>query len=127
MGKLAVADLDRIARGVREAADLNQGTARARVTVHMGTCGLAAGAGKVMATLLEELEKRGWQDVVVTSSGCAGLCSREPMVTVQRKGEAPVKYGGVDTEGIVKILEHHIQEGKAVEGLAIAVGCETVS
>ena len=58
----------------------------------MGTCGIAAGAREVMAALLEEIEGQGVTDVLVTTSGCAGLCSREPMATVEVPGQAPVKY-----------------------------------
>ena len=66
----------------------------------MGTCGIAAGAREVMAALLGEIERQGVTDVLVTTSGCAGLCSREPMATVEVLGQAPVKYANLTPEGI---------------------------
>ena len=64
---------------MRKTMLLGEGTERVRVTVHMGTCGIAAGAEKIKEVLLDEFRKRNMDDVTLTSSGCAGLCSREPM------------------------------------------------
>jgi len=90
MAKLSIEDLDKISQRVRKTTLLREGAGRAKITVHMGTCGIAAGARKIMSALLEEFEKQNITDVILTSSGCAGLCSREPMATVELKDEAPV-------------------------------------
>ncbi len=127
MGKLSVEDLDKISQRVKKTTLLREGAGRAKITVHMGTCGIAAGARKIMSTLLEELGKRNIDDVILTSSGCAGLCSREPMVTVELKGQAPVKYVDLTEEKISKILSEHIMDGKIVEGYALAQGSERVA
>ena len=60
------------------------------------------------------------------TSGCAGLCSREPMMTVELKGEAPVKYVDLDDLKTKKIFEAHVLGGKVVEEYALAVGSERV-
>jgi len=49
----------------------------------MGTCGIAAGAREVMNTLMSEIEEAGVSDVIVTTSGCMGLCSRKPKITIK--------------------------------------------
>ena len=95
------------------------------MNVHMGTCGIASGARKLMTAVLDEIEKRDIKDVIVTTSGCAGLCSREPMVTVERLGEAPVKYVDLDAEKMKEIFAEHVLGGKIVEKYALAVGSET--
>jgi NADP-reducing hydrogenase subunit HndB len=92
----------------------------------MGTCGIAAGAREIMNTLLTEVEQRKIKDVILTTSGCAGLCSREPMATVELKGEAPVKYVDLTPDKIRKILDEHILNGKMVTEYALAIGSETV-
>jgi NADP-reducing hydrogenase subunit HndB len=112
---------------VRRTTLLREGAGRAKITVHMGTCGIAAGARKIMNTLLEEFEKQNIADVILTSSGCAGLCSREPMATVELKDEAPVKYVDLTPEKIRKILAEHVNGGKIVEENALAKGSERVS
>jgi NADP-reducing hydrogenase subunit HndB len=127
MPKLKIGDLDKISERVRRTTLLREGAGRAKITVHMGTCGIAAGARKIMNTLLEEFEKQNIADVILTSSGCAGLCSREPMATVELKDEAPVKYVDLTPEKIRKILAEHVNGGKIVEENALARGSERVS
>ena len=127
MSKLKISDLDKISQRVRKTVLLREGAGRAKVTVHMGTCGIAAGARKIMSTLMDEFEKNNIEDVILTSSGCAGLCSKEPMVTVELKDEAPVKYVDLSPEKISKIFSEHIIGGKIVEEYALARGSERVS
>jgi NADP-reducing hydrogenase subunit HndB len=91
----------------------------------MGTCGIAAGAREVMGALLAEIENLKVADVIVTTSGCAGLCSREPMATVELSGQPPVKYVDLKPERIVRVLKEHVLEGKIVTDFALASGCET--
>jgi NADP-reducing hydrogenase subunit HndB len=127
MPKLSIKDLDKISQRVRKTTLLREGAGRAKITVHMGTCGIAAGARKIMSTLMDELEKQNITDVILTSSGCAGLCSREPMATVELKDEAPVKYVDLTPDKIRKILAEHVIGGKIVQEYALAKGSERVS
>ena len=127
MAKLSIKDLDKISQRVRKTTLLREGAGRAKITVHMGTCGIAAGARKIMNALLDEFEKQNITDVILTSSGCAGLCSREPMATVELKDEAPVKYVDLTPEKIRKILSEHVNGGKVVQEYALAKGSERVS
>jgi NADP-reducing hydrogenase subunit HndB len=124
MPRLTVEDLKRIKKETLAAAALKEGGYRVKITVHMGTCGMASGARKVMAAFVDEISKRELKDVLITTSGCAGLCSREPMATVELRGEEPVKYIGLDEEKTRKILTDHVIGGKIVEKSAIAIGSE---
>ena len=127
MPKLKIEDLEKISQRVKKTVLLRDGAGRAKITVHMGTCGIAAGARKIMNALMEAIEEKDISDVILTSSGCAGLCSREPMATVELKDEAPVKYVDLTPEKIRKILDEHIIGGKIVEEYALALGSERVS
>jgi len=127
MPKLTIDDLDKISQKVRKTVNLREGAGRAKITVHMGTCGIAAGARTIMNTLLDDFEKQQIDDVILTSSGCAGLCSQEPMATVELKDEAPVKYIDLTPEKISKILTEHVLGGKIVTEYALAQGSERVS
>jgi NADP-reducing hydrogenase subunit HndB len=124
MKKLKIGDLEKIREKVRRTAVLRQGSARAKVTVHMGTCGIAAGAREILSSLLKEIEHKKLNDVIVTTSGCAGLCSREPMATVEIAGKPPVKYVDLTVEKMKKILEKHIMKGNIVNEYALAIGSE---
>jgi len=124
MKKLKIGDLEKIRDKVRRTAVLRQGRSRAKITVHMGTCGIAAGARDILSALMQEIEKKKLNDVIVTTSGCAGLCSREPMATVEITDKPPVKYVDLTKEKIKKILEQHIIKGSIVSEYALAVGSE---
>lgn len=124
MPKLTIEDLKKIKEEYKSTMTLREGGYRAKVTVHMGTCGIAAGARKVMEALLDEIAKNNVTDIIVTTSGCAGLCSKEPMATVEIINEAPVKYCYLDDEKIRKIFKEHLIGGKVVEDLALVRGSE---
>ncbi len=127
MPKLSIKDLDKICERVKKTTLLREGAGRAKITVHMGTCGIAAGARGIMNALMDEFEKQDIKDVILTSSGCAGLCSREPMATVELKDEAPVKYVDLTPEKIRRILAEHVNGGRVVNECALAIGSERVS
>ena len=125
MPRLTVDDLKKIKEEYKSTLTLREGGYRAKITVHMGTCGIAAGARKVMEALIDEMSKNNITDVIVTTSGCAGLCSKEPMATVEMVNEAPVKYISLNEEKIRKILNEHVLKGKIVEDYALVMGSET--
>jgi NADP-reducing hydrogenase subunit HndB len=124
MARLTLEDLKKIKRKSRRMTSLREGAGRAKITVHMGTCGIAAGAREIVLAFLDEIEKHQVQDVIVTTSGCAGLCSREPMATVQLSGQAPVKYVDLTDQKARKIFARHIQGGEIVAAYALALGSE---
>jgi len=126
MSKIKPEDLDRIAEESKRTMLLREGSYRAKITVHMGTCGIAAGARKVMSTLLDLIEQEQTKDVILTASSCAGLCSREPMITVELKGQTPVKYVDLDEEKTRKVFSDHVLGGGVVEEYALAIGSERV-
>ena len=125
MAKLKVEDLKRIKEEVRSTTVLREGGFRARINIHMGTCGIAAGARKIMSVVLKEIEEKKLNDVMVTTSGCAGLCSREPMATIEILGTPPVKYCDLNEEKMKEIFAHHVLSGEIVEAYALARGSET--
>ena len=126
MPKIKPEDLDKISEKIKRTIHLREGRAKARIIVHMGTCGIAAGARPVMSALIEEVEKRDLKDVIVTISSCAGLCSREPMVTVELQDEPPVKYVDLNPEKAKEIFEKHVIGGKIVTEYALVTGSERV-
>jgi len=124
MAKIKPNDLDKIGETIKRTMLLREGTGRAKVIVHMGTCGIAAGARTVMKALMDEIESREVNDVILTISSCAGLCSREPMVTVELTGEPAVKYVDITPEKAKRVFEEHVLGGKIVTEYALAAGSE---
>ena len=125
MPRMTIEDLKQIREKAKLTMTVRGGVARAKITMHMGTCGIAAGGRDVMAALLKQVEALNLTDVIVTTSSCAGLCSREPMATVELAGQPPVKYVDLTPEKIAKVLETHIIGGDIVTEYALASGCET--
>lgn len=124
MPKITVEELQKIREKSRRTTILREGAGRAKITVHMGTCGIASGARRIMDALMKIIEETDVSDVILTTSGCAGLCSREPMATVELVGEAPVKYVDLTQEKIRKVFTEHVMGGEVVTDYALALGSE---
>ena len=127
MPKISIQDLKKIKDRERSRMVLREGQFRAKVTVHMGTCGIAAGARDIMGVFRDEIAKKEITDVMLTNSGCAGLCAKEPMITVELAEQAPVKYILLNKEKALRIFEEHVLGGKPVEDYALAIGSETMA
>ena len=124
--KLKPEDLKKISEKMEASTNLRSGAGRAKITVHMGTCGIATGARDIMKAFLEELEASGKKDIIFTTTGCAGLCSHEPMATIEIKGESPVKYVHLTKNKVKQIFEEHVIKGNIVEESALGRGSERV-
>jgi NADP-reducing hydrogenase subunit HndB len=96
-----------------------------KVTVHMGTCGIASGSRGILAAMLEELAASERDDVRVTTSGCIGVCAHEPEVTVEVIDTEPVLYGDIDADGARKIWSGHVMDGKVVPEFVIELGADS--
>ena len=82
-----------------------------RVVVGMATCGIAAGARPVMLTFIEELKRRGIENVTVSQTGCVGMCRLEVYV----KGQEKVTYIHMTPEKVARVVNDHIVNGRPVE------------
>jgi NADP-reducing hydrogenase subunit HndB len=126
MSKLKIEDLKKIKERVHSQTALREGGQRAKVTVHMGTCGIASGAREVLNALMREIEESAVSDVSVTTSGCMGLCSREPLVTVEVAGKEPIKYEKMDEKKMRQVFKRHVLEGEIQTPFVLAKGAEIV-
>jgi NADH:ubiquinone oxidoreductase subunit F (NADH-binding)/(2Fe-2S) ferredoxin len=106
MARLTFADLE--ARGNAAAPVLDKPT----IKVGLSTCGMAAGAEPVFDALTAAV-KDGSLDGKVARTGCAGMCSMEPLVEVALPGQAPVMYGEVTPEFSARIVDA-IRSGKSL-------------
>jgi NADP-reducing hydrogenase subunit HndB len=100
--------------------DLRSGPKEVQITVHMGTCGIAAGARDVLKQLAAEIDQAGVTNATLRQSGCAGLCDREPMLTLTDKNGKEYRYGKLDVERVRTIVQDHVVGGKPVMDYLIA-------
>ena len=85
-----------------------------RVVVGMATCGIAAGARPVLSAFVEEVNRRGLQGVVVTQTGCIGMCKLEPIVEVFQPGKEKVTYVKMSPEKVGRVVTEHLANGNPV-------------
>ena len=79
-----------------------------RVVVGMATCGIAAGARPVLNAFLSEISKRELKDVMVTQTGCIGMCRLEPIVEIYMPGEEKVTYVKMTEDKVARVVAEHI-------------------
>ena len=120
MAKLTIEDLKRIKENAKKATALREGEATVKITVHMGTCGIAAGAREVMNALMEELAEADRQDIRVVTSGCMGMCSSEPNVTIEAEDAAPIVYQLMDSNKMRQVFKRHVMLGEVQTDFALA-------
>ena len=90
-----------------------------RVVVGMATCGIAAGARPVLAAFTDEVAKRNLHHVMVTQTGCIGICQYEPVVEVFEPDGSKTTYVKMTPEKVARIVTEHLVNGKAVEEYTI--------
>jgi len=113
-------DLNRLRDQARADIELRTGAKELRVTVHMGTCGIAAGARPVMNALMEEMAEADRQDIRVVTSGCMGMCSSEPNVTVEVLDTEPIVYQHMDPNRMRQVFRRHVLLGEVQTDFALA-------
>jgi len=120
MAKLTIEDLKKLRESARKSTALREGETTVKITVHMGTCGIAAGAREVMDALLEEMAEADRQDIRVVTSGCMGMCSSEPNVTVEARDQDPVVYQHMDRNKMRQVFKRHVLLGEVQTDFALA-------
>ena len=113
-------DLKKIRDAALEKRKLSDTSGSTQVIVGMGTCGIAAGARDTMKSVLDFIEGNKLENVVVTQTGCIGLCEQEPILEVVLAGEEKVIYGKVDSDVAKKIMKEHGFSDDTVRLTAIA-------
>jgi NADP-reducing hydrogenase subunit HndB len=120
MPKLTIEDLKRIKEDTTKATAVRHGgDVRVKITVHMGTCGIAAGARDVMKALMEEMAEADRQDIRVVTSGCMGMCSSEPNITVEVLDSEPIVYQHMDANRMRQIFRRHALQGEVQSDFAL--------
>jgi (2Fe-2S) ferredoxin len=92
---------------------------KAQIIVGMGTCGVAAGARDTMNAILDTIEEHSLRGIVVSQTGCIGLCEKEPIVQVVVDDQPGITYAKVTVEVARQILNEHILGGKVLESHVI--------
>ena len=116
----SLADLAAIREKMKDKIVLREGSSTTRIVVGMATCGIAAGARPVLNAFVDGVNKEGLgSDVVVSQTGCIGICQYEPVVEVYKAGEEKVTYVHMTADKVARIIEEHIKGGKPVDDFVL--------
>lgn len=108
-------ELKAIRDKARSSVEMRENTdAETRVLVGMATCGIAAGARPVLTSLVEEVAKRNIKNVMVTQTGCIGICQYEPVVEIVTPGKEKITYVNMTAEKAVRVVNDHLVNGNVV-------------
>ena len=108
-------ELKAIKAKMQDKVNLRTSSAETRIVVGMATCGIAAGARPVLNAFVEGVSAEGLGDsVIVTQTGCIGICQYDPVVEVYQSGAEKVTYVKMTAERAKEVLEKHIKGGKIV-------------
>ena len=114
-----VKDLKKLRDAAREGISLRGEPKSMQIIVHMGTCGIAAGAREILNKLAQELGDRKIETVTLRQSGCIGLCDQEPLCTLQDSDGNEFRYGRLTVQKVQEIVRDHVVEGNPVTGYFI--------
>ena len=124
MAKLTIDDLKKIKNRVEKEDQFRSGTKRIKLTVHMGTCGIASGAKEILDTFMSEISENNVGDILITTSGCIGICSREPLATLEEQGKDAIVYEYLTPNKARQIFKRHVMNGEVQKDFVMARGTE---
>ena len=112
-------------KAIREAMQAQMGLRneegdKTRLVVGMATCGIASGARPVLKFLSDTVMERELTNVMVTQTGCIGLCQYEPIVEVVEPGKDKVTYIKMTPEKALEVIDQHIIRGQIVSKYTIS-------
>ncbi|MGB9661549.1 MAG: NADH-quinone oxidoreductase subunit NuoF [Moorellaceae bacterium] len=99
--------------------ELRQKRENPKITVGMGTCGIAAGGAAVLAAAEKVIQEKGLAAMVEPTS-CIGMCYAEPILEVALPGKARVFYGDMLPDKVPEVIERHVLQGEPVREWALA-------
>lgn len=123
MQKKTIADINNIKNDFLRQKELFKN--HTKIYMHMGTCGIASGALDVLNTLKKEIKENNFKTAKIITTGCAGICSKEPLITIEVPGQEPIMYEYVNEQKVSEIFKNHILAGKVVKKYAFARGMES--
>ena len=110
----SLAELAAIREKMKNKVSLREGENEVRIVVGMATCGIAAGAREVFASLMDEVSKRNLKNVKISRAGCLGMCKLEPIVEVYAPGKPKCTYVKLDADKAKNIVVNHLVNGNEV-------------
>ena len=120
MKAMSIAELTALRDKMKDKVAMREGSGQIRVVVGMATCGIAAGARPVLAAFVEKVGEAGLgEKVIVSQTGCIGICQYEPVVEIFEDGKDKVTYVKMDAAKAAEVVEKHLKGGVVVDEYTI--------
>ena len=115
MKAMSIAELTALRDKMKDRVAMREGSGQIRVVVGMATCGIAAGSAFV-----EKVGEAGLGDrIIVSQTGCIGICQYEPVVEIFEDGKEKVTYVKMDAAKAAEVVEKHLKGGVVVDAYTI--------
>ena len=117
----SIEDLKKIRENMQQTMNMRQDVSeiQTKVVVGMATCGIAAGARTVLSALVEGVAENNLEHIMVTQTGCNGMCSMEPIVNVITADGNWVTYVKMTPEKAKRVVVEHLAGGNIVEAFTV--------
>ena len=113
-------ELKKIREEMQSTMNIREGPEKnTRVVVGMATCGIASGARPVLSTFVDEVAKRGLNNVKIIQTGCIGACTLEPIVEIFEQGKDKVTYVEMTPERAKRIVAEHLVNNNVINEYTI--------
>ena len=120
MKAMSIAELTALRDKMKDKVAIREGSGQIRVVVGMATCGIAAGARPVLSAFVEKVGEAGLgEKVIVSQTGCIGICQYEPVVEIFEDGKDKVTYVKMDAAKAAEVVEKHLKGGKVIDAYTI--------
>ena len=116
MKAMSIAELTALRDKMKDKVAMREGSGQIRVVVGMATCGIAAGARPVLSAFVEKVGEAGLgEKVIVSQTGCIGICQYEPVVEIFEDGKEKVTYVKMTAEKAEEVYNKHLIGGEIVK------------
>ena len=120
MKAMSIAELTALRDKMKDKVAMREGSGQIRVVVGMATCGIAAGARPVLSMFVEKVGEAGLgEKVIVSQTGCIGICQYEPVVEIFEDGKDKVTYVKMDAAKAAEVVEKHLKGGQVIDAYTI--------
>ena len=120
MKAMSIAELTALRDKMKDKVAMREGSGQIRVVVGMATCGIAAGARPVLMNYFTNAVNHCLgEKVIVSQTGCIGICQYEPVVEIFEDGKDKVTYVKMDAAKAAEVVEQHLKGGKVIDAYTI--------
>ena len=107
-------DLKRLREEAQRVRELKVNEGKTEIVISMGTVGIAAGARETLKAVLNFIETRNLQSIIVKQTGNLGIEGQDPLVQITLPGAEKVLYGKVHPSFVDQLMQDHVCDGKVI-------------